>query len=306
MRHTQPDAWQLLARLDEAAPARRSPGRVVVDLIAAALTFGLWPAVTLPGRLRASARQQQATLGELANWTRRYASAAEADELSSAAKAVGVGFVAMAAMYLLAAVALAGLVYGVSSAPSYEPIALFRWLSGLTYGVEVDAEAVQLAAFGFWAGGLFTLFTIALMVHVRQAHRVRCFLDAFNRMTALRESLPPVYLPPTLLGLSLPWLLTAAVFLALRQPWGVPLAMAGGVLGRLDRRAWPAVRRELAERVRAIVLHNPPASRQSPNSPRLARKVRCVKVGCGGVLSTEAQFCGRCGSAARSQAVDND
>jgi hypothetical protein len=297
VRQPHSDAWQLLARLDGAAPARRSPSRVAGELIATVLTLGLWPAFTLPRRLRAGATQQRAILAAVATWSQRYASAAEAEELSANARATGVSLLAVVSMYAMSLVAAAGVVVGVAVAPGWTPSSLAGWVNGFTYGVGLNADPIQVAAFAVWAGGLFSAFAIALVAHARQAHHVRCFLDTFNRITALRESLPPVYLPPTLLGLSPAWLLTATVLLALRQPWGIPLAMAGGALARYDRRAWPEVRQELAERVRAMVLHNPPASRQSLTSARPTRLPRCGTVGCGGVMPAGAQFCGRCGSA---------
>ncbi|HEX8911226.1 MAG TPA: zinc ribbon domain-containing protein [Humisphaera sp.] len=289
-------ACEVIASL--AADDRRSPPTpgALTGFLLSILTLGVWPAVVWPMRLREVAARQWHQAALVSAWLKPRVAKPDAERLEAAAAGVRPGIALGVLGWAGVAISLAAVVRGVAVRPAEQSVG--EWLRGMTFVIGPASSAAQVVAFVGGAGGMVVAYVAHVVSVQLHARAVRRFLDAFNHVAVLTEALPPVYLEPIGWGFSFPWMLAAVGLVVLRQPWGVPLAIAGATDRRFRRSAWCKARQELAERVKAIVMHHPPAGRGgTPMEPEPDEVVsHCPRGGCGVPIVAKARFCPRCGT----------
>ena len=289
-----PRASQILAAINTRPSSLPSPN-VITGVLLALGTFGVAPALLWPRRMRQAVLAERNVAEQVARWCGRHAADREAAELARQADQIQYPAVWLVAAWIGAGVAVIGLLQGlVQVAPGASGLA---WLLGMSWRFDTDGVHAQQVGFGLWAGGLCLAQAAHLLGVVSVHRRLHCFADQFN-VLALRECLAPVRPGP--LKLTLPWVAAGVFLLALHAPWSLFFALAGSMDRRYRRRVAPALRLALADRVRGIVLNNPPAPRAVVADD--GQSNQCYTPGCGGQLRGGAKFCPRCGAKRRAPA----
>jgi hypothetical protein len=123
---------------------------------------------------------------------------------------------------------------------------------------------------------------------------VRRYIRGFNQIMAT-EGLAPIGAERLGMGFSPAWIIGAIAMILCSAAWGVPMMLAGAVHWRYARQCSQIQRRQMAMRVRELLLRQRP-----PMNVPLPVRLRepCANPLCRMTLPKEAAFCPRCGTRA--------
>lgn len=288
---------QLAGGVLSALQRRRKQGRIggaLRGLVGAAVTFGVWPIIKWPLRLRDLAATERHQFWHLYEWIRLQGGYPQAD-LEPLRRAVEkVRF--RLSLWLVSLIAVVGVAafFGWVGAPaglSLRDYGLVTYGGGQLAGSVVPAS-IAWRMYLAWTIGMslaYGLHWVAVQLHGRDVRRVA---RALNAITA-REGLAAVKLPPVGVGIGLGWIAAAAVLWLFGACWGVPFALAGAAHQRLAERSVPRLREQMAETLRTMLLIRRPGMR-IPTAVTLTRK--CGNPQCGARVLQVANFCPRCGT----------
>lgn len=255
------------------------------------LTFGLLPLLRLHRDFRSYTAFENQQSWHAAEWLRMRSGVQEASALADYAarrrdRSSDGFFVAAASL----AVGAAGftLFLTMGDHPSW------RGLIERTYPSRSAAPMAPAVAMGFvaWNIGLGVAYTLHWLRVRMQVKRLRGFAERFNAV-ALREDVDPLSEPRQRVGLTIPWIVGAAISCAVGAFWAIPLALAGASQRVYINETAGQFRIELLERLRLILVKQRPAV-AVPNY--VIQDRRCSNALCRAMLRAGALFCPRCGA----------
>ncbi len=259
-------------------------------LLGALLTFGLWPLIQWPRRLRDFVVIQQMQGGHLVDWMQEAVGAEASESLRIAVDRVRF----RTWLWVLSLVAAGIMVTDFAVHIDRYGMA-FGDILATTWGYERSPQTaggpVQWLHL-VWGGGLaaaYLLHWLQVKLHARDMRRV---IAAFNDL-AQREQLatvPPVTAHYRLVSM---WTVGMVLLCLLEAWWGVAMMLAGSVQRELVNRSMPQVRLELSNTLRAM-LHRRQPSMHIPTPVRMTRP--CPNARCTHQVPADAGFCPRCGS----------
>ena len=147
--------------------------------------------------------------------------------------------------------------------------------------------------FVFWLITLCAGYTLHLIQICLHTQDIKKFAVRFNALAA-REGVAPIVSPAAPVGMSVPWLILAILFLFKGALWAVPMAIACVAQRRYINETSLAFREQLLDRMRAMLHQRKPAV-AVPSFVIHGR--RCGNVLCRATLPAGARFCTRCGAA---------
>jgi len=264
----------------------------VRTLVLGILTLGMLPILVWSRRFRDFVTSEQQQLWHLAEWLRLRTGNPQAVALRDFSQSIRFRPLLNAMSLIL----VAGVGAGILSYLWHVQGNLETVLE-MTYryaGVAYPPRAMS-NVFAFWSIGL----SVAYLLHWAQVQwhvaDVRRFVEMFNQL-AQAEGVQPIRLPKSGLGLRPIWILASVPLLTFGVLWAFPMMLAGAIHKRYVVILSPAMRNELAYRVRAMLLVDRPAI-NVPRPPRLRR--HCPSDLCRAALPEIANFCPRCGTAVR-------
>ncbi len=261
----------------------------------ALVSFGIWPVIRMGRNIRDYTIIEQQQLWHLAEWLRMTTGRREATELRDLTLELRPRPVLRwMPVVLVAAVLL--VLYRIL--PSGD---LFNGLMECTYGFRRTVNTVLPAgearmAFAAWSIGLTLAYAAHWMQARLHASDVARVVEKFNEI-AVAEAVAPVKFQPPGNGLRALWLFAAFWMVMFGAVWGLPLMLAGALHKRYITESSHRLRKELAHRVRAMLLRRRPTM-AVPRPVRLVRE--CGNDRCRAPLPETARFCPRCGLAAMS------
>lgn len=270
-------------------------GGAVRGAVLAGLTFGIWPLIAWPRRLRDQAKSERQQLWHLYEWIRLRGGYPESELKPLKRAAEGVGF--RLSLWLVALIVI-GLVASFFGRIGSEVGLDLRDFIRVTYQYGKRAPPVgldQVRAMAMnraWIVGLafaYGLHWVHVQLYCADLRRFARVLNSISR----REGVAAVRLPRLGIGFGLGWMVAGMVLWWLGAGWGIPLALAGVAHQRLAQTAGPRMRAELAETLRSMLLIRRPAMQV----PALVQpSQRCANPKCGARIPAFANFCPRCGT----------
>lgn len=255
------------------------------------LTFGLLPLLRLHRDLRSYGAFESQQMWHAAEWVRIRNGGQDASALAEHAgrmrdRSGDVFFTATSLLALAAAAFTLFLTMGDHPA--------WRALIERTYAVRSAASMTPAVAMGFIAwnigvGAAYILHWLRVRIQVK---RLRGLADRFNAV-ALRDDITPLSEPQQRLGLTIAWIIGAAVSCAVGAFWAIPMALAGASQRVYINETSGQLRTELLERLQAMLSKQRPAV-AVPHYTIEDR--RCPNALCLAPLRVGARFCPRCGT----------
>lgn len=279
----------------------RSLGRVFADrfsmgwiraLVTGFITLGIWPFFGMSRRFRDYVSFERQQMVHLADWLRRHHDSRETEKLQDLSRRLrfheGLHLLAILCIMIVIAVLVLGTI----------PMS-FDKLMGATYKANPwHTRGVWPAIFVAWNVGLCIAYLLHWMqVSIYMAEFKR-FIDQFN-IIASKLQLKQV-LNPAPRG-TLSWALACILLVWFAGLWGIPLAVAGMTQRGYVNVAAVRTRKELAERMRLLLLQR----RQPTNAPEPSagpdyrvHTAKCSRELCQAPIPVDAVYCPRCGAPA--------
>jgi hypothetical protein len=277
---------------------------VLKSIILGAVSFGLLPIISWSRNFRAFMVAEQQQFLHLAQWVRQNSNHSLARQLESDARDLRPRFV-LWWMGILTALGTMGAIYLMMAHGRY----FTEWdqLIAGTYGAgrsrvfghRVIPMFSSRHIYTVWVFGLGAAYLMhALQVHLHAAD-VKRFVAHFSEIAQSEggNRVKAASLGTTLRPL---WLVGAAVFVVMGAPWGVVAMLAGAAQRRYITCTSRETRSDLAQRLRTMLVRRRPSA--DVVAPVYLRE-RCIEPRCRAEILRGVNFCPRCGTRQKAQAV---
>jgi hypothetical protein len=251
-------------------------------------TFGLAPLWRMRRQFRAYITIERQQLWHLGEWLRHRRGGEQAVATADSVSRLHY----RRALWMLATVctfAVTAMVVGVCLRQGWDPL-LQR-----TYHFRKLPPAFQTRDIVGFFLGWNVLLSAASLFHWAQlrAHfsGVRNFAERFNAV-AVREGVKPIPLPQQRIGMTIPWAIAAVLLTVFGALWSVPMSLAAASQRRYINTTAAALRAQLGDRTRSMLLQRRPAV-SAPSYTIHGR--RCLNQLCRAQLPAGANYCPRCG-----------
>jgi hypothetical protein len=270
---------------------------LVPALLGGMVSFGVWPPLSWPGRLRELIHTEEQQFSHLAEWLHSRNGSFQTTELVELAHGMRFRAALWWAPVLLTwmvVLAFAWLVW--LPAPSLQ----YAW----RYGLACTYQYGHLRPWNLWPHDVWRLFvlwnaglSIAYLVQwghvVRHQNAAARFVVRLNRVLEM-EGQSPVPVPATELSLRPLGLAASVVVMWIwGAMWALPMMLAGAQQKRYTSGS-NAIRAAMAQRVRAMLGSQPSAAGAAVAVN--AAPARCGETRCQADLRPGARFCPRCGT----------
>jgi hypothetical protein len=257
------------------------------------ITFGILPYFGLSRRFRDYVSFERQQMVHLADWLRKHDDSRETEQLQDLTRRLRFRE-SLHLFGLLAVLFTVGLL--VLGAQPVTP----RRLIDLTYGPWQNSTPRGIKVYLWWNIAL----GLAYLVHfVQVSWHIEAFrrcVDQFNAVTR-RLGVAEVKTPAHWSGFGIGWVLSAFVLVWLGAFWAIPMVMAGAMQRRYVTRSALETRRQLAERMRVLLVkrRENPAEQVGREGPDYRVHLsRCSRPLCQAPVPADATFCPRCGAPA--------
>lgn len=263
-----------------------SAARATLELL---LTFGLWPLIRWPRRLRDVTVIQRMQFEHLSDWL---AGQYHPDQLAPLHDAIE--RIRFRVWLWVGSIIAIGIGLGELIEMRHLPQPGLRGLIALFWR-QADPDFAHV-----WNWSLafaYLLHWLQVKLHARDVQRA---IAAFNALTHPHR-LAPVSPARASYRLFSWWTVAAVLFAMAGAWWGIAAMLAGATQRNYTGFAVPAMRRSLADRLRELLrLHRPHMEIPTP----VWMTQRCPNKLCGHTVPPHARFCPRCGSPMHLQTID--